>query len=195
MELVRLTDKHLVARAARGDTGAFNLLVSRWENRLFNYAFRLTGNREDALDVCQDTFLKAFQQLHRLQDPARFAGWLFTIARNYCLAHFRTRQRRAEDGEGPDPQGLDALQLERSAARLGDLQEMEPAELRLLVEGALDRLSFEQREAVVLKVFEGLRFDEIAGIAGCPLSTAKSRVYLGLSRLKTILNEEPGRKS
>ena len=156
MELVRLTDKHLVARAARGDTGAFNLLVSRWEKRLFNYAFRLTGNREDALDVCQDTFLKAFQQLHRL---------------------------------------LDALQPERSAARLGDLQEMEPAELRLLVEGALDRLSFEQREAVVLKVFEGLRFDEIAGIAGCPLSTAKSRMYLGLSRLKSILNEEPGRKS
>lgn len=195
MELVRLTDKHLVARAARGDTGAFNLLVGRWEKRLFNYAFRLTGNREDALDVCQDTFLKAFQQLHRLQDPARFAGWLFTIARNYCLAHFRTRQRRAEDGEGPDPRGLDALPPERSAARLGDLQEMEPAELRLLVAGALDRLSFEQREAVVLKVFEGLRFDEIAGIAGCPLSTAKSRMYLGLSRLKTILNEEPGRKS
>ena len=155
MELVRLTDKHLVASAARGDTGAFNLLVSRWEKRLFNYAFRLTGNREDALDVCQDTFLKAFQQLHRLQDPARFAGWLFTIARNYCLAHFRTRQRRAEDGEGPDPRGLDALQAEGQPARLGDLQEMEPAELRLLVEGALDRLSFEQREAVVLKVFEG----------------------------------------
>ncbi len=195
MELVRLTDKHLVARAARGDTGAFNLLVSRWEKRLFNYAFRLTGNREDALDVCQDTFLKAFQQLHRLQDPAKFAGWLFTIARNYCLAHFRTRQRRAEDGEGPDPQGLDALQAEGQPARLGNLQEMEPAELRLLVAGALDRLSFEQREAVVLKVFEGLRFDEIAGIAGCPLSTAKSRMYLGLSRLKTILNEEPGRKS
>ena len=195
MELVRLTDKHLVARAGRGDTGAFNLLVSRWEKRLFNYAFRLTGNREDALDVCQDTFLKAFQQLHRLQDPAKFAGWLFTIARNYCLAHFRTRQRRAEDGEGSDPQGLDALQPARSPARVGDLQEMEPAELRLLVAGALDRLSFEQREAVVLKVFEGLRFDEIAGIAGCPLSTAKSRMYLGLSRLKTILNEDPGRKS
>ena len=195
MELVRLTDKDLVARAAGGDTGAFNLLVSRWEKRLFNYAFRLTGNREDALDVCQDTFLKAFQQLHRLQDPARFAGWLFTIARNYCLAHFRTRQRRAEDGEGPDPQGLDALQAEGQPTRLGDLQEMEPAELRLLVAGALDRLSFEQREAVVLKVFEGFRFDEIAGIAGCPLSTAKSRMYLGLSRLKTILNEDPGRKS
>lgn len=195
MELVRLTDKDLAARAARGDTGAYNLLVSRWEKRLFNYAFRLTGNREDALDVCQDTFLKAFQQLHRLQDPARFAGWLFTIARNYCLAHFRTRQRRAEDGEGPDPQGLDALQAEGRPTRLGDLQEMEPAELRLLVAGALDRLSFEQREAVVLKVFEGLRFDEIAGIAGCPLSTAKSRMYLGLSRLKTILNEDPGRKS
>ena len=58
----------------------------------------------------------------------------------------------------------------------------------------LDRLSFEQREAVVLKVFEGFRFDEIAGIVGCPLSTAKSRMYLGLSRLKTILTEDPRRK-
>ena len=93
------------------------------------------------------------------------------------------------------PQGLDAFQAERPPARLGDLQELEPPELRLLVEGALDRLSFEQREAVVLKVFEGLRFDEIAGIAGCPLSTAKSRMYLGLSRLKSILNDDPGRKS
>lgn len=195
MELVRLTEKDLVARAAGGDTGAFNLLVSRWEKRLFNYTFRLTGNREDALDVCQETFLKAFQQLHRLQDPARFAGWLFTIARNDCRAHFRARQRRAEDGEGPDPRGLDALQAAERPARLGDLQELEPAELRLLVAGALDRLSFEQREAVVLKVFEGLRFDEIAGIAGCPLSTAKSRLYLGLSRLKAILNEDPGRES
>ena len=97
--------------------------------------------------------------------------------------------------KGPAPQGLDAFQAERSPARLGDLRELEPPELRLLVEGALDRLSFEQREAVVLKVFEGLRFDEIAGIAGCPLSTAKSRMYLGLSRLKSILNNDPGRKS
>ena len=103
MELVRLTDKHLVARAARGDTGAFNLLVSRWEKRLFNYAFRLTGNREDALDVCQDTFLKAFQQLDRLQDPSRFAGWLFTIARNYCLAHFRTGSAGPRMAKDPIP--------------------------------------------------------------------------------------------
>ena len=130
MELVRLTDRDLVARAARGDAGAFNLLVSRWEKKLFNYAFRLTGNREDALDVCQDTFLKAFQQLDRLRDSGRFAGWLFTIARNFCMAHFRTRQRRAEDGEGPAPQGLDAFQAERSPARLGDLRELEPPELR-----------------------------------------------------------------
>lgn len=194
MELVRLTDKDLVARAARGDAGVFNLLVSRWEKRLFNYAFRLTGSREDALDVCQDTFLKAFQQLDQLRDYDRFSGWLFTIVRNFCMAQFRSRQRRAEDGEGPSPEGLDALKPQRSPERLGDLQELEPAELRLLVEEALDRLSFEQREAVVLKVFEGFRFDEIADIVGCPLSTAKSRMYLGLSRLKTILTEDPRRK-
>ena len=93
------------------------------------------------------------------------------------------------------PRAWTPFRPKRPPARLGDLRELEPPELRLLVEGALDRLSFEQREAVVLKVFEGLRFDEIAGIAGCPLSTAKSRMYLGLSRLKSILNDDPGRKS
>ncbi len=195
MGLVRLTDKDLVERAAQGDTGAFNLVVSRWEKRLFNYAFRLTGDREDALDVCQDTFLKAYQQLAQLQDPGRFAGWLFKIARNFCVAHFRSKQRLGESVKGQDPQDLDTIRGAQPPTRLGDLQELEPAELRLLVEGALDQLSFEQRETVVLKIFEGLRFDEIAGITGCPLSTVKSRMYLGLSRLKSILMNHPRGKS
>ena len=184
MGLVRLTDKDLVERAVQGDTGAFNLLVSRWEKRLFNYAFRLTGDREDALDICQDTFLKAYQQMGQLQDPSRFAGWLFKIARNFCVARFRSKRRSEGDDGGQGPQDLDALQGSQPPTRLGDLRELEPAELRLWVEEALNQLSFEQRETVILKVFEGLRFDEIARIAGCPLSTVKSRMYLGLGRLK-----------
>ena len=195
MGLVRLTDRDLVQRVARGDVGAFNLVVSRWEKRLFNYAFRLTGDRDDAMDVCQDTFLKAYQQMGQLQDPSRFAGWLFKIARNFCMAYFRSKQRLGRDGGGQSSRDPETIPAARPSARLGDLQALEPAELRLLVEGALDRLSFEQREAVVLKFFEGLRFDEIAAITGCPLSTAKSRTYLGLGRLKNILMDHPRGKA
>ena len=93
MGLLRLMDKDLVKKAANGDSGAFSILVGRWEKRLFNYAFRLTGDREDALDVCQDTFLKAYQQMAQLQDFSKFSGWLFKIARNFCISHYRSKTR------------------------------------------------------------------------------------------------------
>ncbi|HXF26138.1 MAG TPA: sigma factor, partial [Bryobacteraceae bacterium] len=75
-------DPDLIAKARRGEVEAYNLLVSRWEKRVFNYLLRLVGNREDALDLSQDVFLKAYQNLKKLEDPARFSSWLFRIAHN-----------------------------------------------------------------------------------------------------------------
>ena len=72
-------DRDLIAKARQGDVEAYNLLVSRWEKRIFNYLLRLVSNREDALDLSQETFLKAYQNLRKLDDPARFAAWLFRI--------------------------------------------------------------------------------------------------------------------
>ena len=190
MGLLRLMDKDLVKKAANGDSDAFNILVGRWEQRLFNYTFRLTGDREDALDVCQDTFLKAYQQMARLQDFSKFNGWLFKIARNFCISHYRSKTRSGSRTTRQSDQELETFPSGERRARLGDAKELEPAELRLLVEGALDQISFEQRETVVLKIYEGLRFDEIAEVSGCPLSTVKSRMYLGLSRLKSILMKQ-----
>lgn len=166
-------DRDLIGRARRGDVEAYNLLVSRWEKRVFNYLLRLAGDREDAFDLSQETFLKAYQNLGRLGDEGRFASWLFRIAHNEAYSLLR---RRKPEGE-PPPQIAD----ETSSYGLF------PAELSLAVESALNRLSEDQREAVLLRIYQGFKFEEMADILSCPVSTVKSRLYTALDLLKDTL--------
>jgi RNA polymerase sigma-70 factor, ECF subfamily len=166
-------DRDLIAKARRGDVEAYNLLVSRWEKRVFNYLLRLVSNREDAMDVSQEVFLKAYQNLPKLDDAARFTGWLFRIAHNEAFSLLR--RRRPETDLAGEPRG----------ANLG--RGLLPIELSLAVESALGRLNEEQREAVLLKVYQGFKFEEMAEILGCPVSTVKSRLYTALDLLKTTL--------
>ena len=85
-------DTDLIRQACRGSVESYNLLVSRWEKRVYNYLLRITGNREDALDLAQDVFLKAYQNLRKLDDPGRFAPWLYRIAHNEAYSLFRKRK-------------------------------------------------------------------------------------------------------
>ncbi|MCU1336205.1 MAG: polymerase, sigma-24 subunit, subfamily [Bryobacterales bacterium] len=170
-------DPDLIAKARRGDVEAYNLLVSRWEKRVFNYLLRLVSNREDALDVSQDVFLKAYQSLRKLDDPARFSGWLFRIAHNEAFSLLR--RRRPETELVGEPRPPDAM-LESGPRLL-------PMELSLAVESALKRLNHDQREAVLLKVYQGFKFEEMAEILECPVSTVKSRLYTALDLLKATL--------
>jgi RNA polymerase sigma-70 factor (ECF subfamily) len=166
-------DADLITRVRQGDVEAFNHLVSRWEKRVYNYLLRLTANPEDSMDLSQDVFLKAYQNIRKLDDTARFGPWLFRIAHNEAYSFFRKRKPEAESGDG-------------------SLAEREPApgaspELTIAVNAALNRLNPEQREAVVLKVYQGFKFDEMAEILGCPVSTIKSRLYTALDLMKTEL--------
>jgi RNA polymerase sigma-70 factor (ECF subfamily) len=165
-------DRDLIARARGRDVEAYNLLVSRWEKRVFNYLLRLVGDREDALDLSQDVFLKAYQNLGKLEDPGRFGPWLFRIAHNEAFSLLR--KRRPED-ELPE--------IASSPARF----RMFPVELSLAVESALGRLTRDQREAVVLKIYQGFKFEEMAEVLDCPVSTVKSRLYAALEILKLAL--------
>jgi RNA polymerase sigma-70 factor (ECF subfamily) len=161
-------DADLIPKAIRGDVEAFNLLISRWEKRVFNYLLRILRNREDALDLSQEVFLKAYQNLRKLEEASRFGPWLFRIAHNE--AHSLFRKRKPEADEEP---------RDRGAA---------PAfELSIAVTTALGRLSEEQREAVVLKIYQGFKFEEMAEVLGCPVSTVKSRLYTALELLKADL--------
>ncbi len=166
-------DSDLVRRTRRGDVDGYNILVSRWEKRVYNYLLRLVRQPDDALDICQDVFLKAYQNLAKLDDPTRFGPWVFRIAHNEAFSLLRRNRPETELVEGvgegePNPRLL-------------------PLELNLAVASALRRLSGDQREAVLLKIYQGFKFDEMAEILGCPVSTVKSRLYAALDQLKDLL--------
>jgi RNA polymerase sigma-70 factor (ECF subfamily) len=166
-------DRDLIAKARRGHVEAYNVLVSRWEKRVFNYLLRLVGHREDALDLSQDVFLKAYQNLRKLDNPAKFAPWLFRIAHNEAYSLLRKNR----------PEGELAAEPATGEASAG----MFPMELTLAVRGALGQLSADNREAVLLKVYQGFKFEEMAEILSCPVSTVKSRLYTALDLLKETL--------
>lgn len=166
-------DRDLVLRARRGDVEAYNHLVSRWEKRVYNYLLKLVSNRDDAMDLSQDVFLKAYQSLRKLEDPARFKGWLFRIAHNEAYSLLRRRKPDVEAADRPPGPGPGSRML--------------PVETSLAVASALGRLSEDQREAVVLKVYQGFKFEEMSQILDCPVSTVKSRVYTALDLLKQTL--------
>jgi RNA polymerase sigma-70 factor (ECF subfamily) len=167
-------DADLIRKARRGDVEAFNLLISRWEKRVFNYLLRILQNREDALDLSQDVFLKAYQNLRKLEDPQRFAAWLFRIAHNEAYSLFRKRKPESEEPF-------------EAVGHIGGPRAF-PMELSIAVSSALDRLSADQREAVVLKIYQGFKFEEMSEILSCPVSTVKSRLYTALDLLKTELS-------
>jgi RNA polymerase sigma-70 factor (ECF subfamily) len=153
--------------------------VSRWEKRVYNYLLRITANREDALDLTQDVFLKAYQNLRKLDDAGRFAPWLYRIAHNEAYSMFRKR-RPETDVEEVQPEASE------TGITVGG-SSVFPIELSLAVASALKRLSPEQRESVVLKIYQGFKFEEMAEILSCPVSTIKSRLYTALELLKIEL--------
>lgn len=176
------TDEELVARSAGGDTDSFNQLVLRWERPIYALAYRVIGREEDARDVCQETFLRAFRALKGFKGQAKFSSWLYRIALNLCRDWLR-RERRNPFVEVPD-----GAEVVESTGQLDPGESVEAVVVRRdlgrAVERAMGVLSEEQRTAIVLKEYHGLTFREIADLLGCPLSTAKTRVYQGLTVLR-----------
>jgi RNA polymerase sigma-70 factor, ECF subfamily len=182
------TDEELVARAQGGDIESFNQLIVRWERPIYALAYRVIGREEDARDVCQDAFLRAYRALPGFKGQAKFSSWLYRIALNLCRDWIR-RQRRAPVSQLPED--TDATEL---AAETGPVESIEDLvarrELSAIVEEAMSELSEEQRTAIILKEYHGMTFQEIADMQGCPLSTVKTRLYQGLSLLRRRLEQQ-----
>jgi RNA polymerase sigma-70 factor (ECF subfamily) len=179
------TDEELVARSRDGDVDSFNQLILRWERPIYALAYRVIGREEDARDVCQETFLRAYRALPGFKGQAKFSSWVYRIALNLCRDWIR-RQRRAPVVQLPED--VDPMDL---AADSGPVESIETLvarrELSGLVEEAMTHLSEEQRTAIILKEYHGMTFQEIADLQGCPLSTVKTRLYQGLSVLRKQL--------
>ncbi len=173
-----LETEEAVRRFLEGEEEAFSRIVRQWEGKIFNLAWRMLGNREDAQDVVQETFLSIFKSIRSLRDPSSFRTWLYTITLNHCRARRRSRSsdllmndlvsdRVEEEGELFDA---------NTAPRSGS----DSVEALDIIRKALADLSEDHRTAIVLKEYMGLSLEELASVMNCPLSTAKSRLYHGL---------------
>jgi RNA polymerase sigma-70 factor (ECF subfamily) len=195
-----LSDEDLVARSIGGDTESFNQLIKRWEKPIYALAYRTIGREEDARDVCQETFLRAFRALPGFKGQAKFSSWLYRIALNLCRDWLR-RERRAPIV--PTPEGMDLVELAGEGDGVEGVDEaVVRRDLSRAVARAMRALPEDQRTAVVLKEYHGLTFQEIAEMLGCPLSTVKTRLYQGLTVLRRELErggistlERPGTDS
>lgn len=180
-----LSDEELVALSRGGDVDSFNQLILRWERPIYALAYRVIGREEDARDVCQETFLRAFRALPGFKGQAKFSSWLYRIALNLCRDWMR-RQRRVPLAELPGD--VDPLDL---AAERGAIESIEDLVVRRQLSDAVAQamalLPEEQRTAIILKEYHGMTFQEIADLQGCPLSTVKTRLYQGLSVLRRHL--------
>jgi RNA polymerase sigma-70 factor (ECF subfamily) len=182
------TDEELVARSVRGDADSFNQLILRWERPIYALAYRTIGREEDARDVCQETFLRAFRALPAFRGQAKFSSWLYRITLNLCRDWVR-RERRAPLVQAPE--GTDLVELAGAAQPVESIEDLVARhDLSRAVEAAMARLPEEQRSAIILKEYHGLTFQEIADLSGCPLSTVKTRLYQGL----TVLRRELARR-
>jgi RNA polymerase sigma-70 factor (ECF subfamily) len=181
------TDEELVTRATAGDLDSFNQLVARWERPIYALAYRTLGREEDARDVVQDAFLRAFRGLKGFKGEAKFSSWLYRITLNLCRDWIR-KQRRAPLIQVPEGDG-DAIDMaeqlpspDESVEDLVARRQMSDAVARAMAD-----LPEEQRSTILLKEYHGLTFQEIAEMLDCPLSTVKTRLYQGLTVLRRRL--------
>jgi RNA polymerase sigma-70 factor (ECF subfamily) len=183
-----MSDEELVARSREGDLDSFNQLVLRWERPIYALAYRVIGREEDARDVAQETFLRAFRALGGFKGQAKFSSWLYRITLNLCRDWIR-RQRRTPVAQAPE--GVDLIELASEATPSETIEDLvSRREMSRAVARAMAGLPEEQRTAIILKEYHGLTFQEIADLLDCPLSTVKTRLYQGLTVLRRQLQHE-----
>jgi len=188
------SDAALVTRARAGDQDAFRVLVERHSVKLFQLAYRMTGNEQDTEDIVQETFLRAHKQLNRFESRAGFGTWLHRIAANCSLDLLRQRQRRRGQDGAAEVESTEAIPLIPSPAPAPD-QAVYHAELRQKVESAMEELTPMERTAFVLRHFEGRSIDEIGGVLGVGPSATKQSVFRAVQKmrraLEPVLNPAP----
>jgi RNA polymerase sigma-70 factor (ECF subfamily) len=175
------SDQALVDRARQGDQESIRLLVEKYERRVIGLAWGLLGSRQDAEDVAQEAFLRAFRGIGAFRGQSSFRTWLFQIAINAARTYRRTREGRHEDARGG------AMDFDATPAA-GSLERAVIARDR--VRRALATLPAELREAVVLRDVNGLDYREIAEALDVPMGTVESRIFRGRARLKQALDSD-----
>jgi RNA polymerase sigma-70 factor (ECF subfamily) len=185
--LTREQEAQIVQRVLQGDVNAFEKLVLEYEKSVYAITQRMTGNAEDAADMTQETFIKAYNSLSSFRGDSKFSVWLYRIATNVCLDFLRSRSRKptvslsVEDDDGEEVE-LDIADESQSPERL-----LERGLTRDAVRRGLDALSPEYRQILLLREIQGLSYEEIADVLTLEVGTVKSRIFRARKRLCAFL--------
>jgi RNA polymerase sigma-70 factor (ECF subfamily) len=173
-------DASLLARLRAGDERAFEALVRGYQHRVFGVGLRMLGNRAEAEEIAQETFLRAHRALGEFRGEARLGTWLYAIASRLCLDRLASGPRRHERSD-------DLALAQAPAAGTDAAGALERDELQAALREAVAALPEERRIVVVLRDFEGLGYEEIAEVLGVPLNTVRTRLHRGRLDLKAKL--------
>ena len=177
----------IVRKVLQGDVNAFEKLVTEYEKAVYAIAQRMTGNPEDAADMTQETFIKAYNSLSSFRGDSKFSVWLYRIATNVCLDFLRSRSRKPtvslsmEDDDGEEVE-LDIADESQSPERL-----LERGLTRDAVRRGLNALSPEYRQILLLREIQGLSYEEISDVLTLEVGTVKSRIFRARKRLCAFL--------
>ncbi len=193
----RVSDEELIARFQQGDQQAFDILVHRYKDQLLNFVYRFVGNRNDAEDIVQETFLRVYKNKHYYKEIAKFSTWIYTIAGNLAKTELRKRKRRKlfsvsnfmneeKDYDIPDTERNPELEVD------GTIKDD-------IIQKAIEKLPPKFKEVILLRDVQGFSYEEISQILNIPLGTVKSRVNRGRLKLQEDLkflfeNEEKSKE-
>ncbi len=183
------TDREIIKRTLRGDIKAFEMIVRKYQQPLANYIGRMVGDRELALDFTQDVFVKAYASLRSFEPKYRFKTWLYTIASNLVIDHWRKKKLPAMSLDAPLREDDQGLTLELPDDEPSILDQLEMAEIRKRIEVAIQRVPAFLRELFVWRHINGLSYEEMAEIKRLPVGTVKNRVFQAKEMVRRLLEK------
>ena len=177
------SDAELIERCLQKDNSAWELIVGRYKRNVFHIGYKFTGRHDDAEDLTQEIFLKVFRSLEKFNRDADFSTWLSSVARNFCIDHYRASKREKE----VLVEDLVAFDLAPASTGSSPHRALEDRDRRSFLRRGLEALPDKLREAVVLRDLQGLSYQEMADRLGLPEGTVKSRINRGREELSRLL--------
>lgn len=179
----KIADEELMFRLARGNSYALEVLVKRYKLKIINFVYRMVGDLDQAEDIAQEVFIRVYQHRERYQPIAKFSTWLYTIASNLAKSELRRRSIF-------NPISLTRLKGERlSSIKSSPDKALLEKELGQKIQEGIEKLKPNYRAPLILRDVEGLSYEEISEIVGCPLGTVKSRINRARLKLREILDD------
>ncbi len=189
---MEIIERELIKKSQKGDIESFEKLISSYQKKVFNIAFGMMRNHDDAYDISQEVFIRVFKSIRKFKGQSSFSTWLYRITTNACLDELRRRKNNKNIISIDQEIQLEEGEVFRQIEDDGPTPELaaERNELREIIGEAISQLSDEHKEVIVLRDIQGFSYDDIADIIKCPQGTVKSRINRARRTLKEILKNK-----